>query len=174
MGKCLVTVGVLYVGCGGLASTQSEAPSQPVSDDTVCAVTDGSIAATWGGTALTLSGACLGGPKLAFIGGTLAFQLCAQDEQGIHVVLSGGAPGFGESAQVYLDDHGMNIRWVANSIPGFTLTVTALRPPGHYIEGTFTGLVQEQDTSTGVQAGPTTSLSGSFRVCRAPDEPPPK
>ena len=174
MGKCLVTFAVLYAGCGGVASTHSEGPAQPSSDDTLCAVTDGSIEAAWGGTTLTLSGACLGGPKLAFIEGTIAFQLCAQDESGLHVVLGGSAPGSGGSAQVYLDDQGMNIRWVANSVPGFTLNVTALRPPGHYVEGTFTGLVQKQDTSTGVQAGPTTNLSGSFRVCRGPDEPIPQ
>jgi hypothetical protein len=173
MGKCLVTFAVLLVGCGGLASTESEAPSPPSSDDSLCAVTDGSIDAVWGGTTLTLAGSC-GAPKLAFIDGSRDFEVCVQDEGGHHLVLGENAPGQGEWAQVFIDDQGMTIPWVANSIPGFTLTVTAVRPPGQYIEGTFAGLVQKQDTRTGAQAGPTTSLSGSFKVCRAPDEPAPK
>jgi hypothetical protein len=172
MGRCLLAFAVLSVGCGGVASTESESPTPPSSDDTLCAVTDGSVDAAWGGAALTLSGACFGGPKLAFIGSDTAFQLCAKDASGLTIVLSDNVAGEGD-AQVYLDDRGMNIAWVANSTPGFTLTVTAVRPPGHYVEGTFTGLVRKQDT-TGVPSGPTTSLSGSFKVCRSPDEPAPK
>jgi hypothetical protein len=134
-------------------------------------VAAGSVDVAWGGTPVTLTRACFGGPKLAFIEGGSAFQLCAEDESGLTVVLIG--PGQGASAQVYLDDDAMDIRWVANSVPGFALTFTAMRPPGHYVEGTFTGLVQKQETSTGAQTGPTTSLSGSFKVCRGPDEPAP-
>jgi hypothetical protein len=169
MGKCLETFAVLCVGCGGLASTQSEAPSQPSSDDTVCAVTDGSIEAAWGGTALTLSGTCDGVPmKFAYIGG--AFELCVRDESGLTLVLGdvGGAPGQDGWAQLY--PWRGDQWWVAGSVPGFALTVTALRPPGHYVEGTFTGLVR-RDTPTGAPTGPAKSLSGSFKVCRGADEP---
>jgi hypothetical protein len=169
MGKCLVTLAMLSVGCGGLASTQSEAPTQPSSDDTVCAVTDGSIAATWGGTALTLTKACSGAPGLFYIGSS-GFELCVQDDNGLHLVLSDNAFVQGASAQLYTTA----IQWVANSTPDFTVTVTAMRPPGHYAEGTFTGLVQ-QDTRAGAPtAEPAKRLSGSFKVCRAPDEPVPK
>jgi hypothetical protein len=170
MGKCLVTLAVLYTGCGGLASTQSEAPSQPSSDETLCAVTDGSIEAVWGGTKLNLAGACSGGPGLYYIGSS-AFELCAHDGSGLQLVLGQNAPGQGEWAQLY--DYGAATPWVANSQPGFTLTVTAMRPPGHYVEGTFSGLVQH-DTWTGAPTEPAKSLSGSFKVCRGPDEPPPK
>jgi hypothetical protein len=168
MGKRFATCAVLFVGCGGEATTQSEAPSRASSDDSLCAVTDGYVDAVWGGATLTLAGTC-GAPKLAFIGGSQAFELCVQDESGLHVVL-GNAFAQGGWAQLY----GTTTEWVANSTPGFNLTVTALRPPGHYVEGTFTGLVQ-QDTPTGAPtAQPAKSLSGSFKVCRAPDEPPPK
>ena len=37
MSKLLMTLAVLYLGCGGLASTQSEAQSEPSSDDSLCA-----------------------------------------------------------------------------------------------------------------------------------------
>ena len=168
MSKYLVAVAVLFVACGGEATTQSEAPSQPSSADALCAVTDGSIDAVGGGTTLNLAGGC-GAPKLAFIGRSGAFELCVQDEGGLHLVL-GNAFAQGGWAQLY----GTATEWVANSTPGFTLTVTTLRPPGHYVEGTFTGLVQ-QDTPTGAPtAEPAKSLSGSFKVCRAPDEPPPE
>jgi hypothetical protein len=171
MRKSMVTFAMLYLGCGGLASPQSEAPSQPSSDDTLCVATDGSIEAVWGGTPLTLTRTCFGESKLAFIGGSSAFQMCAQDAKGLTIVLGEYVAGEGEEAQLYLDDQEMAIPWVANSVPGFDLTVTAIGPPGHYVEGTFTGLVQKQNTSTSVQAGPTASLSGSFKVCRGPDEP---
>lgn len=167
MGKCLLTFAVLFVGCGGVASTQNEAPSQPSSDDTLCAMTDGSVEATWGGTTLNLTGTCVGGPKLAFIGN--GFELCVQDEGGLTLVL-GNAFVPAAWAQLYTTAP----QWVANSTPDFTLTVTAMRPPGHYVEGTFTGLVQ-QDTPAGAPTTePAKRLSGSFKVCRGPDEPLPK
>jgi hypothetical protein len=167
MGMYLVTFAALFVGCGGVATSESDAPSQSSSDDSLCAVTDGSVDAVWGGTTLTLTGTCFDGPKLAFIGS--GFELCVQDESGLHLVLGNAFVQDGW-AQVY----STATEWVANSTPGFALTVTALRPPGHYVEGTFSGLVQ-QDTPTGAPtAEPARSLSGSFKVCRAPDEPPPQ
>jgi hypothetical protein len=169
MSKCLATLAVLYMGCGGLASTQSEAPNQPSSDESLCALTDGSIEAVWGGTKLTLAVSCSGAPGLFYIGGS-GFELCVQDESGLHLVLSDDAFVQGASAQLYTTA----IQWVANSTPGFTLTVTAMRPPGHYVEGTFTGLVQQETPTGAPTAEPAKSLSGSFKVCRAPDEPPPK
>ena len=162
MGKCLVTLAILSVGCGGLASTQSEAPSQPASDDSVCAVTDGSIEAVWGGTKLTLTGTC-GGHGLTYFANSSEFLVCADDGSGHMLVLGESAPGQNEYAQF-----GANA-WFGDSVPGFALSVTAVRPPGHYVEGTFTGLVQ--DYWTGPPAEPAKSLSGSFKVCRGPDEP---
>jgi hypothetical protein len=168
MNKCLVTFAALFVGCGGLASTQSEAPSQPSSDGSLCDVTDGSIEASLGGTTLTLTGSCPGAPGLAYIGS--AFELCVRDESGLTLVLGdlGDAPGQDGWAQLY--PWRGDQWWVANSVSGFALSVTALRPPGHYVEGTFTGLVQK-DTSTGAPTEPAKSLSGSFKVCRGADEP---
>lgn len=169
MGKWLLMFALLYTGCGGLASTQSEAPSQPMSDDSLCGVTDGSIEAVWGGTTLTLTRSC-GAPGLYFIG-TSALELCAHDESGLQLVLGENGPGEDEWAQIF--DYGTASPWVANSVSGFALTVTAMRPPGHYVEGTFTGLVQH-DTWTGAPTEPAKRLSGSFKMCRGPDEPPPK
>jgi hypothetical protein len=161
MSKCLVTLALLYLGCGGIASTESEAPSQPASDDTLCAVTDGSIEAVWGGTKLTLAGTC-GGHGLTYFANSSEFELCGDDGSGRLLVLGETAPGQNEYAQFSADS------WFGDSVPGFALTVTAMRPPGHYVEGTFTGLVQDYWTSAPTAAK---SLTGSFKVCRGPDEP---
>ena len=172
MSRGLVVFVVLGVGCGGVASPRSEAPSQPPSDETPCAVTDGSVEAAWGASTMNLTGACYGAPKLAFTEDSSVFQLCAQDASGLTLVL-GNEPG-GDYAQVYLDGSDMRIAWVKNSLPSFALTITELGSPGHYVEGYFSGSVQDQNTSTGATYGPATALSGSFKVCRAPDEPPPQ
>jgi hypothetical protein len=167
MDKGLMTFAVLCAACGGLTSTQSEAPSQRSSDDSLCDGADGSIEAVWGGTTLTLTGSCFEAPGFAYIGSS-AFELCSHDGSGIHLVLGGGASVQDEWAQFY--DDGVATPWVANSLPGFALTLTSVRPPGHYVEGTFTGLVQ-RDTGTGAPMEPAKSLSGSFKVCRGPDQP---
>jgi hypothetical protein len=122
---------------------------------------------------MSLTGSCYGAPKLAFTVGTTWFQLCAQDQGGLTLVLDGG-PQAAEGAQVYLDGSDMRIAWVENSLPGFALTITKLGLPGRYVEGNFNGAVQKESTSTGAPSGPATNLSGSFKVCRAPDEPPPQ
>jgi hypothetical protein len=160
--KYLVAVAALFVACGGEATTLNEAPSRASSDDSLCAVTEGSIEATWGGTKLTLAGTC-GGHGLTYFANSSEFLLCADDGRGHMLVLGETAPGQNEYAQFSADS------WFGDSVSGFALTLTAVRPPGHYAEGTFTGLVQ--DYWTGPPPEPAKSLSGSFKVCRGPDEP---
>jgi hypothetical protein len=122
---------------------------------------------------VTLTPSCPSAPGLAYIGSS-AFELCVRDESGLTLVLGnlGDAPDEDGWAQLY--PWRGDAWWVANSVPGLALTLTAVRPPGHYVEGKFTGLVQRDTPAGAPTAEPAKSLSGSFKVCRAPDEAPPK